>query len=320
MSNLSNYYGRAYEYAFLLVLKEVVEPYRNIIIEKNSSFIASQKAWNLINNNIQSKYLLSARAGVKLILDLEPLIIEDGKDDLDVMLQPDQMGKMGDVRDLLIIRRNIKWEIGLSIKHNHFAVKHSRLSKKNDFGQKWYGVECSTRYWNEIAPIFDILTDYKKSTMKWSELSTKEDDVYIPLLKAFLNEIRLSYDNYGDVIPKKMIEYLLGQFDFYKVIGIDNKRLTQVQSYNLRGTLNKPSKKKKPKIIIPIPELPTRIICTEFKPESKNTVEIYMNNGWQLAFRIHNASTFVESSLKFDIQLIGMPASIICIDHKWIDK
>ena len=42
-----------------------------------------------------------------------------------------------------------------------------------------------------------------------------------------------------------MVEYLLGEFDFYKVIGIDDKRITQVQSYNLRGTLNRDGVKHK---------------------------------------------------------------------------
>ncbi len=32
---------------------------------------------------------------------------------------------------------------------------------------------------------------------------------------------------------------------FYKVISIDNKRVTQIETFNLRGTLNKPSKYKK---------------------------------------------------------------------------
>ncbi len=27
-----------------------------------------------------------------------------------------------------------------------------------------------------------------------------------------------------------------------------------------------------------------------------------MNEGWQLSFRIHNASTIIESSVKFDIK------------------
>lgn len=34
----------------------------------------------------------------------------------------------GDVRDIVIKRKDIEWEVGLSIKHNHDAVKHSRLA------------------------------------------------------------------------------------------------------------------------------------------------------------------------------------------------
>lgn len=55
----------------------------------------------------------------------------------------------------------------------------------------------------------------------------------------------------------------------------------------------------------------------EFKPDSNNTLELYLDRGWQFTFRIHNASSKVESSLKFDIQIIGMPTSIVSIDCKW---
>ena len=44
---------------------------------------------------------------------------------------------------------------------------------------------------------------------------------------------------------------------------------------------------------------------------------MYLNNGWQLSFRIHNAKTEVEPSLKFDIQFIGMPTTILTIECKW---
>ena len=43
-----------------------------------------------------------------------------------------------------------------------------------------------------------------------------------------------------------------------------------------------------------------------------------MNNGWQLSFRIHNAKTDVEPSLKFDIQFIGMPCSFVILEFKWL--
>ena len=48
-----------------------------------------------------------------------------------------------------------------------------------------------------------------------------------------------------------------------------------------------------------------------------NAMELYLDGGWQFSFRIHNASTKVESSLKFDIQIIGMPTTIISIDCRW---
>lgn len=316
MSNSSNNQGRAYEYICLLTLEKEINKFRKAVIEHNSSFDAAQNAWLSINEALKETLQKSANAAIHTIFDMEPLILEDGNDQLNLKIQKDSEGESGDVRDILIIRRNIQWEIGLSIKHNHFAVKHSRLSPSIDFGQKWFGVSCSDTYWDSVNPIFSFLKEQKKNGLKWSELNDKENDVYIPLLKAFIDEIMDSYQDHQD-IPKKMVEYLLGEFDFYKVISVDNKKTTQIQTYNLRGTLNRPSKSQKAKISVPISALPTRIISLDFKPNSTNTVELYMDNGWQFSFRIHNASTKVETSLKFDIQIIGMPATIISINCMW---
>lgn len=65
----------------------------------------------------------------------------------------------------------------------------------------------------------------------------------------------------------------------------------------MHGTLNKPCKNKISAITVPIVELPTRLVALEFKPDSDNTVEMYLDNGWQLSFRIYNASTKAEPSL-----------------------
>lgn len=42
-----------------------------------------------------------------------------------------------------------------------------------------------------------------------------------------------------------------------------------------------------------------------------------MNNGWQFSFRIHNTEHAVKPSLKFDVQIEGMPATIMSIHRKW---
>ena len=243
MSSKSNNKGRAYEFSYLITLFEEIYKVRKVKIEENSSYFSAEKSWNTLNESEKILYKLSALAGVKTIFELEPLILDDGDDELELKIQSDDKGKEGDVRDVLIIRRGIEWEIGLSIKHNHFAVKHSRISKNLDFGRKWYRVDCSKQYWEEVKPIFEYLEFEKKKGTKWRDLYNKEDTVYIPLLNAFKDELKRQSNLFGKDIPKLMVEYLLGKFDFYKVIGIDSKRITQIQSYNLRGTLNKQGKK-----------------------------------------------------------------------------
>ena len=320
MSKKSNNQGRAYEFSYLISLYEEISKVRSVKVEMNSSYYAAERAWNTLSESEKTMYKISSLTGVNTLFELEPLILDDGNDELELKIQSDEHGERGDVRDVLIIRRGIEWEIGLSVKHNHFAVKHSRLSKKIDFGKKWYGIACSDQYWLDIKPIFDYLDEEKKKGTKWRDLLSKEDGVYVPLLNAFKEELERQNLLFNKEIPRLMVEYLLGEFDFYKVIGIDNKEITRIQSFNLRGTLNKQGKHHKRNIELPLSSLPTRIVSLDYKPGSKNTLELYLDGGWQFSFRIHNASTKVEPSLKFDIQIIGMPVTIISIDCKWIEN
>ena len=147
------------------------------------------------------------------------------------------------------MRGSIDWEIGLSLKHNHFAVKHSRLSKKLDFGEIWYDIPCSEEYWKKVKPIFDFLEREKEKKTLWKEIVNKNEDVYFPLLEAFKIEI-LDQNRKNIKLLENMLKYLLGKFDFYKVISIDNKKVTRVQSYNLYGTLNQDGVHEKRKIEI----------------------------------------------------------------------
>lgn len=102
-----------------------------------------------------------------------------------------------------------------------------------------------------------------------------------------------------------------------KVSTKSSKRLTMIHTFNMHDTLNKPAKNKVSAITVPIVKLPTRLVALEFKPGSDNTVEMYLDNGWQLSFRIHNASTKVEPSLKFDVQFVSMPMEVLNIECRW---
>ncbi len=305
--------------ACLVALGETIVKFRKhekVVFEKNSSFEAATRAWNNTDEDFQDTIMKAARAMAEKLADLEPIMVENDDETIVLKIQKDEEGEKGDVRDILIIRGESGWEIGLSVKHNHFAVKHSRLSSSIDFGEKWYGVSCSETYWNAVTPIFNYLKKEKSNGAKWYDLPNKDGDVYIPLLNAFMEEIK-RVNSVDPAFPRRMVEYLLGEYDFYKVISLDSKKTTNIQSFNLRGTLNQASRTKKPNINIPIAELPDELIAIRFKKDSSNTIELYLNNGWQFSFRIHNASTKVEPSLKFDIQFVGMPTEIILISCQW---
>lgn len=315
MATKNTIQGGAYEFACLETLFYQLEKLRRISVVKDKRYFIAEKAWNNISSNQQDVYKTSATTAVEELFLMEPNITE-GTDVLELRLQKDQKGEDGDVRDILIIRDSINWEIGLSIKHNHFAVKHSRLATNLDFCNSWFNFPCSQTYWDEINPIFTRLSELKETNTKFSDIADKEIVIYKPILEAFCNELMLQNKHHKEM-PALLVEYLLGRFDFYKVVSVDSKKLTMIQAYNLHGTLNRKSKNNRPKTIVPIAELPTRIILIGFKPNSLTTIELFMDNGWSFTFRIHNAATICEPSLKFDIQIVGMPTNIICIRTSW---
>lgn len=309
MSKKSNNQGRAYEFICLISLYEAIKDIRPAEILRNSSYSAAEKAWGSLDENKKLLLTLSARSTIKTIFALEPNIIEQTKDILSLYIQNDRNGEIADVRDIIIERKDIIWEIGLSIKHNHEAVKHSRLSKDLDFGQKWYGSACSEEYWVSVNPVFSFLEEEKEKGTNFCDLDKKADNVYLPLLRAFMEEIKRAVEKDIDT-PKRLVEYLLSKYDFYKVISVDQKRLTTIQSFNMYGTLNLPSRQSEPLLRVPKIKLPEELLYIGLKKSSKTTVLLSFDNGWQFSFRIHNAEKKATPTLKFDVQLIGMPAEI----------
>ena len=313
----SSIYGKAYEYACILALVDKVGNIREIEIDENDSVSIARQRYNSIGETMRTEMKLSANAGIAAIMDMEPRIEEDGKDKLTVTLQPDNVAtRYGDIRDVLIIRRSIEWEIGISVKHNHCALKHSRLSPHIDFGKEWMGVPCSPRYFENINKVFDRLAIAKNKNKLWSELPSKEDEVYVPLLKAFMEEFHSLQESNN--VTSKLVEYLIGSNgrDYYKLIHHNNHTAT-VMPFNLYGTLNHSSNSQEPRIDVPLIELPDRIIELAFKEGSKTTIVLTMNKGWSITMRLHNAKKSVELSLKFDIQLQSKPEDIFYLNVEW---
>ena len=320
MSNRSDILGRGFEYVFITELKKSVEKTRPVEILDTPEYENVKEKWNSCNSEEKDNLKYSAIAGIEELYSLEPLILNDGKDLLELSIQPDSAGEEGDVRDVLLIRRGISWEIGVSLKHNHEAVKHSRLSRSLDFANSWFQEPCTPQFWKDVASVFEYTERQRQLNKTWNDLGNdKIKKVYLPLLNAFVDEVNRQYAAHGTEIPKKMVEYLLGKYDFYKVIGKDSTGETLVEVFNMNGTLNK-YKQTKPRVILPVAILPKRIVHIGIIPGSTNKVEIILDKGWAFTFRIHNASTKVENSVKFDIQLEGKPAAVQVFQRRWVKE
>lgn len=313
--------GKAFEYA---IAKTYVESLRNkglnVELKENNALAVAKGFYDNFPLVEQQRYSESAFQTIDTMMRLEPGLSAQRNDNdiLYVMLNEDAEGESGDVRDIVFKRHAPVWEIGFSAKNNNDAVKHSRLSSVLDFGLSWVDVPCSQTYWDDIAHVFEYLDKAKSDKKTWNDLGDKKaSNVYIPLLMAFRKEL-LRINSENPEIPQKLVKYLVGQYPFYKIIKDDTHNMVIVKAFNINGELNKTLNKHKAQYKTPAINLPTRIVEFEMKKDSDNTLNMILDGGWEISFRIHNASTKVEKSLKFDIKLLGNPP-ILFTQHLFQD-
>ena len=312
--------GKAFEFAVLQALLEIIGP-ANINFVHNASLKTAQADFTMLPLEKQTENILAVKPAIELLQRFEPnlALAKLGQHEIQVSLQSDQAGGAGDVRDVIIALPGKKWEIGISAKHQHEALKHSRLSRKIDFGSKWFGVPCTSEYFAQINPIFDRLEELKNANLNWSQVVGKERLVYVPILEYFRDEVmRLDLQS-PNTVARNLVAYLIGLQDFYKVIKLKGE--TKVQVFNFFGTLNAPARGLPAATKLERLKLPTRVVEIAFKRDgdkiSETTLEMICDAGWQLSFRLHSASSKVESSLKFDINLIGRPNNLQTISLFW---
>lgn len=304
--------GKAFEYSILLEFYERLKFITTVTITENEFYQNAKKCFETFSDKKKDDFRITASAAINFLIDIEPRLSNDiNKTDILVLeIVGDSAGQAGDVRDVLIIRSLQKWEIGISAKNNHRAVKHLRLSQTIDFGDRWLGVSCSQNYFNEIKPIFDMLSNLRTmdKTTKWTSIDNMHQVVYVPVLDAFRKELLRLDKAHPSIVAENLVQYLIGNQDFYKVIKGDKK--VEIQVYNINGTLNLPFNQIKPKANIPKLKLPSRLIEVVYQDNSSTTLLVALDKGWQMSFRIHNASSRVEPSLKFDINLVSTPHSL----------
>lgn len=322
--------GYAFEYAIIISIPESINDWISVnqvgrcncqIIE-DQAFLNTKAHFETRGPEIQRLMLQGAKAGLRKVIEMEPrLAYATVEDPLVIHSRTSQNGIVGDVRDIVFIRQlqrshrrtilassteeDEHWEIGISAKWNNDVIKNSRLAEHLDFCQSWFGFPCSRHYWEDIAPVMAYLNNHLEQP--WRSLQDKKNTVYRPMVDAFIKEMKLQESTHN--LANLLIEYLVGKYDFYKLMTSTSSRVTNVQAFNLKGNLNQDCEGILPRIVIP-PQgrtLPTRIVSIERYLERPAWVEIILDNGWQFSFRLHSAESLIVTSLKFDVRFRGTP-------------
>jgi hypothetical protein len=298
-------FGRAFEWAVGCLLSKLTGA---LIIPSAFSTIA-EASYAKMKVETQNSFIKAADIAILHILEKEKILLSSSKDQK-IIFNSDSAGKHGDVRDVLLhVGDKV---LGISCKHNHQALKHSRLSGVCDFIKAW-GIDdngCSDEYWSKVKPLFAQLTKLRKDskkTMLWNDISDKANEYYWPVLNAWADEIeslcKQSEEKQAEVC-KSIISYLVGKHDFYKVICEGQKRVL-IEGFNFNNSLA--TRKTK---------YPDSINAINSKNGGQYSKTIVFNHGYSINFRIHSASSKVEPSLKFDVTAISFPQNEV-YQHKF---
>ena len=129
--------GKAFEFAFIETLFQNLSlSIDDVRKTENSSLLIAKECFEKFSDQEKMNFNLAAQVDVEHLPLLEPNLVSSGQsaDFLTLSIVPDNKGVQGDVRDIIILRSERDWEIGISAKNHHRAVKHSRLSDSIDFG------------------------------------------------------------------------------------------------------------------------------------------------------------------------------------------
>ena len=302
--------GRGFEYAVLTEVERAVSALATIRVQDDENLSQVRMAFLACDPSDRSIMQSAGRRFAEFLLAAEPRFTGSSSTvPLEILRQGDKRGEEGDVRDILCTGSNPSWEVGISAKHNHKALKNSRLSRTLDFGSKWMGIPCSKRYYEAISGTFDYLDEHAKAEVLWRDVPRKYDQVYLPLMVAFIQEFRRIHSEHPSAAGQ-LLTYLLGGKDLYRVALLLKPNRVEIDGVNLHGTLNLPHRNFRPSLKVPKVDLTGALQGIDWKDGSKTTAVARFTSDWAVTLRIHSAKSRVEPSLKFDVQLLGQPGKL----------
>jgi hypothetical protein len=284
----SNSQGRALEYIILKRILENLED-KKIILTARTEANQKRDSVKFEELNSQDKLQHTLYADRVLMWLKERFNIEKATEiKIDRLSDVDAVA--GDVTDINLEIDGEK--INLSIKHNHFALKHQRpptLAVRCGFIPS--GIE-DKNYRNSLEKIYGNFHKERKNlapkALDFKDLKNVSPEfinknLYLPVCELTVNFIN-SYPLNKNV-SSSLFSFLIGNKNFYKVTAI--KGTIHIQEYA---------------------DIPNPISVTaELKGDSY--VLLKFSNNWILSLRLHTAKTAITDnpSLKFDTQAIENP-------------
>ncbi len=328
-------YGKALEYACAAALLDWLHAHgAQSSLADSAAAQTARRRYEALAPETRAKYDLGAAAGVQLLARLEPELQTPAAHVRCMLrIQADAQGEAGDVRDV-VVENERGWTLGVSVKHNNDVAKNPRLARTLDFCQHWTDHPCAAAYFDAIKATFSELEQLAAIGAHWSALHLTEQEkaarFYRPVLTALAAQLERLARQYA-AAPAALTTYFLGRPDFYKLIVSVPARTTTVQAFSFAGTLGRSAGASSehastlkqspgpnnPPVNIPRLPLPDKLNVVAFKPRSDNTLLLTFDQAWAFSLRLHNASSYVEPSLKLDVRLTSAPPALVKVQVHW---
>ncbi|MCC5803801.1 HaeIII family restriction endonuclease [Rossellomorea vietnamensis] len=255
--------------------------------------------YNSLSVNEQQAMIRAARTIINFLTEYEPWLLNGGIE----IAQVKAAGGSTDVSDVRFT--GLGQSVGLSLKSNHDAVRHPRVSPTIDIAHQWLGVNTDQRYLGEVAEIFNNFTSFCEfnNVERFNQLSNeqKKNLLYSPITACFSDLLlRVFNGPAGPDAVAHFLRYLIGDRDFYKAKADFNRGELLIEAYDFSGTMG-------PRHRLRMPTRCLEVIVEPGPTGLYNYINITFDRGWEVKMRLHTARTAIENSLKWDVQFVGTP-------------
>ncbi len=167
------------------------------------------------------------------------------------------------------------------MKQEYFTVIQCALRFNQDFGQIWFGSPCSENYSQKLNSISLRLKELNEDGMPYEEAEQVAESISMTMSDIFMHELSNIFQTNKNA-PSNFVKYIIESSERSRQDG-------------LYFGFIKPA------------QIPTRLIHIGKAFDSCDTVELYLDKGWQFNFQMRCINMECNPTIYMSIQIVGMP-------------